>query len=438
MKGSFFTATLLLAAIAAAGWQGSRQLASSREHNARLLAEAASLGATPDPANPREKMVVHRTRENSSSLTAAEYIAFFKEMASKPRSPGVGADAESMRPFTEITDRMSKLSARDLERLIAELRTTPELDESTRTPALTLALLKFSEWHSQTALALFNESDQLLPQPFMRRGFLINALGAWAKTDPVAAARWLEQNGDKHPEVVNDDVKRALLMSAAVQDPKVAFELVRNMKFEVGENAISAILHVAKTPAERTVSLNALREYAASLPKEKARIQTLSNGLSSLADHVLGDGFQKATQWMDSVKLTSQEIQSLSTGIYFETLPAGETGQWLEWLGSKLPEDKAAQKITKLVDSWTQKDYIAAGTWLTATPEGLTKQAAVRGYARAVACYEPETAVQWAMTLPPGKNRDSLLQGIYHRWPKGDPAANAAAEAFADKHGIER
>jgi hypothetical protein len=51
--------------------------------------------------------------------------------------------------------------------------------------------------------------------------------------------------------------------------------------------------------------------------------------------------------------------------------------------------------------------------------------------------YEPEAAAQWALTLPPGKDRDETLNQIYHAWPKTDPAAIEAADAFARQHGLK-
>jgi hypothetical protein len=54
-----------------------------------------------------------------------------------------------------------------------------------------------------------------------------------------------------------------------------------------------------------------------------------------------------------------------------------------------------------------------------------------------IASYEPEVAGQWAMTLPPGQDRDETLRDVYHIWPKEDPAAAEAAAAFAKLHGIK-
>jgi hypothetical protein len=37
---------------------------------------------------------------------------------------------------------------------------------------------------------------------------------------------------------------------------------------------------------------------------------------------------------------------------------------------------------------------------------------AVKSFARTVAPFEPETALQWANTLPAGKDRDNLIREI--------------------------
>jgi hypothetical protein len=45
-----------------------------------------------------------------------------------------------------------------------------------------------------------------------------------------------------------------------------------------------------------------------------------------------------------------------------------------------------------------------------------------------------QAAVQWAMTLPPGKDRDSTLKNIHRHWPEDDPEGRVA---FAQENGIK-
>jgi hypothetical protein len=90
--------------------------------------------------------------------------------------------------------------------------------------------------------------------------------------------------------------------------------------------------------------------------------------------------------------------------------------------------------IRGLIRRWTTHDYQAAGKWLGITPEGPTKNTAIASYAETVASYEPETAAQWALTLPPGTDRERTLKTIHRNWPKDDPEG---AAAFAKKLELE-
>jgi hypothetical protein len=441
MKGSFVTAALILAAIACLGWRGSSQLASARKRNSRLQAEAAALGISPDPANPREKVVVNRNRENRSSLTAAEYIAFAKEMQAKQKqgNQGPGSDEETMKRVVAMIERLSLLDADELKRLITELRASTELEEESRDGAVMLALMTLGSRHPQAALALLTSSNEALVEQRALKHFMASALGSWAKDDPVGAVKWIQNHHDKYPDLITDEVKRPLITNAATQDPKLAFQLLGDLKFKDGANAITSIVNAAKAPAERTATLQALREYAGGLEDPQKRDVVLGAGLTSLAEQMAREGFQQGTQWLDSAKLSPTELQGIGNNLPAHNMPTSDIGQWAEWLAKNLPEsEKTSGKISTMVGAWTEKDYTAAGTWLTQAPDGPAKQAAVRGYVQAVAPYEPETAAQWAMTLSSGEDRARALRQIYHKWPKNDPAAKAAAEAFADQHGIKR
>ena len=102
-------------------------------------------------------------------------------------------------------------------------------------------------------------------------------------------------------------------------------------------------------------------------------------------------------------------------------------------MAEKVPEDLFRQKTGELVKTWTRQDYKAAGEWINSTGDGPARQAAVSAYAVTVAPYEPESAAQWAETLPAGKDRDEALEAIHSEWQKKD---TAAAQEFARKHGI--
>ena len=134
--------------------------------------------------------------------------------------------------------------------------------------------------------------------------------------------------------------------------------------------------------------------------------------------------------------MSASEIEAFAGGLNGSGKNA-DTGKWVEWIGQTVPDGKGEDSIRNLVSNWTQNDYQAAGTWLAATPAGPAKSPAIRAYAETVSKYDPNTAAQWALTLPPGEDRDQTLNRIYQNWPKQDEAGKQAAEAFKQEHGIK-
>ena len=440
MKASFATTALILAAASCLAWRDHQEFIATRNRNVELLTEAAALGITPDPQHPRGKVFVNPQRETRAKLTSVEYIAFIKEMKAKTKTAESATESrqEIMNRYEAFMERVSALDEGELKRLVFDLQSSPELDDESRKRALSIALSTLSNHYPQTALRLLTGSEAFGIQGITLQHLASSALSNWAKSDPVAAVKWVKENGEKASDLVNDSLKCSLLSSAASQDPKLSFQLIGELKFKDTEEAFSAIVRAAKTSEERTATLNALRAFTSTLEDSKARTAALDQSMSSFASDVAPNGIDRAVAWFDSAKLSPAELQGFSRGLSTYSIKSAETGQWVEWMGKTLPADQASKQISSLVDEWTEKDYQAAGTWLTQAPDGPTKQAAVRGYVEAIASYEPETAEQWAMTLPPGKERDGSLRKIYQKWPTKDPADKAAAEAFADQHGIKR
>jgi hypothetical protein len=262
------------------------------------------------------------------------------------------------------------------------------------------------------------------------------ALSGWAKDDPMGALEWVRKNGEKFPDLVTDDAKLGLITGAAAQDPKLALQLIGELKLKDPNNSIRTITYAAKTPEERTATLAALREHFATVTDQAERDRLMNTAFSSLADNTAEDGFAAATQWISTAELSPKELETLATNLTYN-VKSEETGQWIGWLGETLPAGKADEPIRDMIRHWTQSDYQAAGTWLAKAADSPTKQVAVRGYAETVAKYDPETAAQWALTLPAGKDRTETLRQIYQQWPKTDDASKAAAETFKTEHGIE-
>lgn len=438
MKISTALAVLILALAAGLGWRGHHQLASIRESHAKLIAEAATLGISPDPANPTERVLVtkHAEREDkqaAAKLAAAQFIAFAKKMETLKKT-GERPDEAMQKRIMEIMDLMMSLDASQLKTLIAEVRAAGDLKDDTRQELIAFSIMTMANDHPQAALALFTESSDLFKDGGMGNHVVSMALGRWAKDDPLGALDWVRKNGEKFPDLVTEDTKRAFISGVAAQDPKLALQLVGELKLKEATHAFSSIAATAKTPEQRSATLAALREHAATLTNPEERETLAEAAVKTLGFSVAKDGFQAGSQWISNAGFTPKEFDDISGSLTDFVNPA-ETGQWIEWLGEKLPAEKAEYRIGGMVQNWTRNDYRAAGTWLANAPDGPTKQAAVRSYAETVAPYDPETAAQWALTLPAGEKRAQTLLRIHQQWPKDD---SAGAEAFAKEHGIAK
>lgn len=434
MKISIAASILILLLAALFGFHGHQRLFTVRENHDKLVASANQLGISIDPSRPDTLVrITKREREDKEAdakAAAVEFIAYAREMEANQEKGGTADEAQQKRKM-EILDRMMSLDSAQLKILIAELRAAKDLKDSTRQGLLNRSLKMLAQDSPQAALALLTEPSDL----FKGSGSLIisPSLAQWAKDDPLAALEWVRNNSAKFPDLITDEAKRGLISGTAIQDPKLAFKLIGELGLEDPSSVVTRIAAAARTPEQRTATLAALREHLANLKDEKARKDLSRSAIYGFAQNISKEGFDSSSQWITSARFTPAELESLAGGLY-SSIKNGENGRWIEWIGENLPPQKAADKIDFMVYDWTVNDFQAAGNWINSVPDGPTKNTAIRSYAETVSSYEPETAAQWALTLPPGKDRDSTLNKIYQNWPKDDPAAK---EAFKQQHGIK-
>lgn len=435
MKFSLAFSVLILTAAAGLGWRDHQRLVAVRDQHSKLVVEAANLGFLIDPKNPSGTVrLTKHERENqtvAAHITAAGLIAFAREMEAMQADGRQPGDAMQKR-ILDFIDQMMSLDPAQLKMVIAEFRASPDLKDETRQGLISFAIMTLANTHPQAALAIFTESSEL----FKNTSLVSNALSKWAKDDPTAALDWVRKNTEKFPDLVDEDAKRGIISGAAQQDPKLAFQLIGELGLKDVQSSVSKIVHAAKTPEERTATLSALREYAATIPDKTARTQATESGIAGFAQSVQNEGFDSATHWLETAKLSPAELSGYVSGLN-SNFEVKDAGRWIEWIGEKLPPDKSRQQITELVRDWVTRDFQAAGTWLATCPESSAKNLSIQSYAETISPYDPESAAQWAKTLPAGKDRNETLRAIYDNWPQNDPASKAAAAAFAKANGIK-
>ena len=436
MKISIAASILILLLAALFGFHGHHQLFTVRETHAKLVASAKQLGISIDPSRPDALVRITKSeredKEADAKAAAVEFIAYAREMEAN-REKGVSTDVAQQKRQMEIMDRIMSLDSAQLKILIAEVSAAKDLMDDTRQGLIGFSIMTLANDHPQAALALLTESSDLFEGSPVGSHVISSSLAQWAKDDPLATLEWVRNNSAKFPDLITEGAKRGLISGTAIQDPKLAFKLIGELGLEDPSQVVTGIVRAATTSEQRTATLAALREHLANLKDEKARKDLSDSTVREFAQNISKEGFEAGSQWITAAGFTPAELESLAGGLIY-SIKNGENGRWIEWIGENLPPQKAANKIESMVRGWTQSDFQAAGNWINSVPDGPTKNTAIRSYAETVSEYEPETATQWALTLPPGKDRDSTLNRIYENWPKDDPAAK---EAFKQQHGIK-
>jgi hypothetical protein len=438
MKISIALSLLILGIGAVLGWQDHQRLAKVRMSHDRLVVETTQSGIVRDSVHTvdgshvtkRERDRKHEGKEAEAKNAAAEFIAFVKEMDAMDKKGGQ-SEVGKQEKILKMMDRMMALDSVQLKILIAEVRVNQGSKNQSQEAYIGLSIRVLANNHPQAALALITESPDLL-SGLMNRIVISSAMIKWAKDDPAAASEWVRANGEKFSALVDDNAKCWMIKSVANNNPKLAFKLIAELGLKDGDEVIRGIATAAKTPEERTATLAALRAHLATLPEGEMRDNASGTALPYLGQNAAKEGFEAGSKWIENAALTSEQLAQVcdfSSGVKRE-----ESGKWVEWMGAKLPVGKSKDGIHNLVRKWAEDDYQAAGRWLAGTPDGPTKNISIRSYAETVAKYEPESAAQWAMTLPPGKDREETLKNIYEKWPPNDEVAK---EVFSKLHGIQ-
>ena len=110
---------------------------------------------------------------------------------------------------------------------------------------------------------------------------------------------------------------------------------------------------------------------------------------------------------------------------YIETRAAEDPAGTAEWF-QNLPKGDPFQNTisaTRLMQTWTETDSIAASAWLSELPLSLERDAAIVGFAETIQQFEPEAAASWANTLSDPTQRSEQLIISIRKWARAQPKA---------------
>ena len=427
---------IILAAGSFWGVHETRVLTKLREKHRMVVQEAAALGVSTDASKADTVTKASKRQREDTTRKAKDFantlVNFVKEMKEMEKS-GAQPDAEMQKRIMEMVDGMLSLNGEELKIVISEIRGRADLDDETREEMIGFSIMMLAQQHPQTALAIFTESSDLFDQNGMSSHVLSSALSQWAKDQPLAALEWIKKNSEKHPDLIKDDAKTAVITGASATDFGLAFQLAGELKLSVTDGSIlGKIAANADTPERQAEFLAALRKQASQTTDQGQANQLLKTGLLSLFSKISGTGYEKATAWIQSANLSAEETGGLAENLRYHTTKA-DTGKWLEWVSTQgLDSDKSNRNTKNLVSEWTRNDYKAAGEWLATSPAGPMKESATMAYLETVAPYDPDVAAQWAQTLT-GDKKVASMKSIFEALKQKD---EAAAKEFAKKHGI--
>ena len=409
-----------------------RNLSRAQAHYQSLELAAAKLGIAPQEVGVRLTKLQRENLEKQAHALAAEVITMAVKLEETAKNHGRNGE-EHLKQSEILMAKFALMTESQLRITLTELRKIPQLPVKSLREITGLAIMQHTAAAPQSALALIQEFSDLLAKGDLRSDLLSESLGSLAAHQPTAALAWIRENTAKFPELADDGISREVIRSTAGTDPRGAFQLATELKFNDPTEAGKAIMEAGSTsPAARTSALAALREHLATFTDPADQEKLGSSALAGLAENIDPQGIEAMAGWISRSKFTAEEKQQFASGLsYFSTRQ--DTGRWIEWLAENLPADGVSGPVGDLIGQWTQQDYKGAGTWLAAAAESPAKQAAVHAYAEAVAEYEPKVAEQWAMTLPAGTLRQDTLKVIYRNWPSNDPQG---ASAFATAHGM--
>jgi hypothetical protein len=436
MKLPLVLTCIILAAGSFWGVHETRVLTKLREKHRLVVQEATALGVSADASkSPTQTKVTKRQREDSNRKArdfSNKLVAFAKEMKEMETS-GQPPDADMQKRIMEMVDGMLSLNAEELKILIADLRGRSELDDEMRKNMIGFSIMMLAQQHPQTALAIFTESSDMLDKDGMSAHVLSSALSQWAKDQPLAALEWIKKNAEKHPDLVKDDAKVAVITGAAQTDFGLAFQLAAELKLPADDGSmLRRMIDSANTPERQNEFLAALRKQASNTTDKEQAEKLMQSGLGGLFSKVSESGYEKTIAWMESANLSAGETADMADRLNYHSTKA-DTGKWLDWMSSQgVNSEKTRIRTQNLVRQWTQNDYKAAGGWLAKSPASPLKETATMAYLETVAPYDPDVAAQWAQTLT-GDGKGKAMRNIYETLKQKD---QAAAAEFAKRHGI--
>lgn len=398
-----FLRVIFLLILVALIWSGARKksaVARLRAEQETLVARATAIGL-PEKESDDARASTRLSSRGPSQKSAPEHlkdelVAAYHRLKNIDESQDPETRMKVEAEVREWIGRLIDLSPKELKRMIADLKSDPTLDpkEVRDLVGISLHLAAARQGETVAELALANREQV---------GSVSGVVGSWAQQDPSNAFAWLEKNRESLGKDYEEALQQAIKQSAS-RDPGLA--LANLSRLESEKQRTDSANGIARSLSDDGARASLVAELRVSTLDSTDRNNVLAGLGSGLMEHsATGPG-----AWMK--ELSSDEAVTVAEGLSRNLNASARPDAWLDWMEKSLPPEKVADTAKPMLTKWINDDYQAAGEWINRQPPGDMRNAATTNYARMMAKRFPDTAKDWAATLPEGPEKRRLLDDL--------------------------
>jgi hypothetical protein len=247
----------------------------------------------------------------------------------------------------------------------------------------------------------------------------------WSQKDPVAAANFLAEtypNAARRvtsPSAGDGDLITAVKGVAenwGKKDPQAALNWFKKSEPENTVGVQSAVLGWWKTDTKAAAAY--VRSHTAT-PNEREVAAAVCGPMTDQDPRVA----MQWSEWIKDERLRNQMRVAIAT-LWAQRAPK-DAKAWAEQLSG----DEAKRMINPVANAWAASDAKAVEQWIGSLKD-FKRDAAIRGYAKALMAKNPEQALDWAQKVREARVRDGLMKLIASEWAKTHPEE---AKAWVNK-----
>ena len=425
-------------------WQSER-VHQEKQRKSSLVKEALALGL-PIEEHSATKSIAGINNEKIAGKKESEWKPLFDRLL--VLLPDVQGTEEEMaateQEFFEWIFTIAQLDEASLLALLEEIQSAPAPYESflSKEELLQGVLMGVLQERPEVGMPLLNSkfADVLQEEEGLLDDLLRMAMDAWGESDADAAEKWLAENQTSFSKEIGLELGDQLLLSRIKEDPLSAQEHFSNLKNEdLKRLQWSMAFYGAEKLSDPSSLLNLIQigklEMASeeNSPEKGELLDGINKAaLRALADQLASWSSKEPVKILEDPRLSLADRQAV-LGYFQEFGEINHPEVWLRYASENAEPENRERLVGRMVSNWTKNDFRATAEWIGRQPEGELRELATYSFAKAVAPHEPDSAAEWAATLPVGPERTELLVKIHHDWQKVD--AESAA-VFAREQGL--